>query len=414
LIRAPGERINFIIVISILSLILFASLAILQYELYLAGSKDGTVGSDSSFYYNAALNILESGDSFSILNLTEHASGYKMWGALILSLSPDKNVIWIKICNVFVLLHLLLSLYYLLRKIKVSPNISLLAISLISIDGIIVFTAIENLRDIIIMFLIVQSILIMEQFKEKKRINASLFIALPITIIILGTLRSFLIFYVLSVLCYYILTTIKTNILKIAFIMTVIVIGTAMFSVYFAGDKFGFYQEVILQRGASAVRPELAAAFSQGSVIKRLIIGSTRYLFLPSPFKYLSILISPDLAVYRSQVYLGFIGSFWELQSAFLWWLLLPLIFWQLLDKKNWGRSFIIALGIIAVMYMLMYGYLWGGEVAQRQRIPIHILGIILAAIKLGETKTKSIMAVYPLIAIPVFFASYYWGIAGN
>jgi hypothetical protein len=405
------EKWHLILLLLIVFSIVSFSLVFFQYELHINGYEMGTAGSDMSIYYDAQLKMFEEGNYLEELFSNRHAVGYIVWGAMIQSLSFNESVIWIKICNILIFLHLLLALYILLSK-RFSYKASFLMTSFISLDGILIWAAIRNLRDIIIMYLMVESILIMENLYEKRKFDFKSIALLLLTVFVLGRFRLFGIFYVFVIIGIYLYKIVKSKTLFVAGFVTSLLIGIFLYNLFFVNDVSAYRLRYINQYVVkNNQRVELAGILQQGSPLQRFVLGGIRYVFLPSPMSLLSVTLSPDIQVYEPTSYIGFTGRFWLLESSFLWWLLLPLCFFALLNKKYRGNTVMLSLGVIVILYIAMYGYIFGGATGSRQRIPLHITGIIYAIANFSSTDPKKIMSFYPLIAIPLFISSYLWAL---
>lgn len=383
-IKSQKEKNALILRFFIIFLIITGALVILQYELDLKGFTDGTYGSDANVYYQKSLDLANGKILFPSIRFSDKP-GYYIWGALIELTSFYKSVIWIKICNLLIFLHLLLSIYLILRKNKISARTALLAISVISICGILVWTTIRNLKDILLAFLIIESILVWENYFESKRDlfqKIKLLVYLGIILLILSSLRAFFIFVVLAISVYYILKFPRSRLLKIAFLLIVIFVGILVFVKFYPPvvlvHEYKISTEYVLQRESSAI----ANFIKQLSPSKRLLFGTIRYIILPVPFKYLKTLIADQST---KSYFTGFSDNFWKLESSFLWWLLLPFIILGIFTKKYWKNRAITALGIWTFLSLLVYGFMLVGGVDCRQKIPLYIFGIILSVMKIKD-----------------------------
>jgi len=392
----------------IIFLIITGALILFQYELNIKGFTDRTYGSDAAFYYQKSLDLVNGITPLSSIRLSDKP-GYYIWGALIELSSFYKSVIWIKICNLLIFLHLLLSIYLILRKNKISARTALLAISIISICGILVWTTIRNLKDILIAFLMIESILVWENYFESKRDifqKIKLLIYLGIIFLILSTLRAFFIFAILAISIYYILKFLKSRLLKITFTLIVIFVSILVAAKFYSPvvlvHEYKISTEYVLQRESSTT----ANFIKQISPPIRLLFGAIRYVILPVPFKYLKTLTADQSA---KSYFTGFSDNFWKLESSFLWWLLLPFTILGTFNRKYWKNRAITALGIWTFLSLLVYGFMFVGVVDCRQKIPLYIFGIILSVMKIKDSGIRKVSLYFPVGGFILIIIGLWW-----
>jgi len=138
-------------------------LIVFQCDLKINDYPDGVFGSDAAYYYKQSINLLESSDLMKDVISINNQNGYTCWSALILATSFSRDVVWIKLCNILLFMHILLSLYIILKKANFPEKYCYLALLLIAGNGAIAWTVIRNLKDILIVFLIIESILIIDK-----------------------------------------------------------------------------------------------------------------------------------------------------------------------------------------------------------------------------------------------------------
>ena len=164
-------------------------LVLLQLELA-QYSPDGTYGSDARYYYIKMIETVKNQKLWPDPGTL--SPGYVALGALVLHLSPNLSVTWVKFGNIGLFLITLVLIFYLLRSWNVSKQLSVYITLFIGMNGIITWMVIRNLKDT--MFLALTILLIAcTKYTFIKRSNKFVFLRL---IFFLGTFVS--IFYLLE------------------------------------------------------------------------------------------------------------------------------------------------------------------------------------------------------------------------
>lgn len=409
--RDREEKQALILRFTIILLILVSALVLLQYELSVQGFTDGTCGSDSAYYYEASLKIANGEIPISQAYLQYSAPGYCIWGALIEATSFCSSVMWIKLCNILIFLYLLLSLYVILRKNGISAQISLLAISAVSISGILIWCTIRNLKDIPVAFLMVESILLWENYSRSRRgmyQKAKLLLILGVIILVLSTLREFAIPIVLAISMYYIYSIARGGMRKFAAILVAaVILGVVFVGMYppkMISQAYTRYTQSRIEQLQSE-RPQVVA-ISSTSPAAAIAMGIVRVTVLPVPTKYLRLM---DIDNPKCTAFTGFSNHFWKFEGCCLWWLLAPLIIMGLCTRKYWRNRGLVALGIVALSYVLVYGSMYIGSGDVRDRIPLYIFGIILSVVRMSDMGVKKFQVYYPLVGLPIFIIGVWW-----
>jgi len=407
-----AERTGLVRRFIVIFLVSVSALTFLQYELEVEGFNDGTTGSDATEYYAMSLKISD-GELPISQAYQSYEPGYYILGAFVDMTSFYRSVLWMKLCNIFIFLHLLLSLYLILRKKNgFSPQISLLAVSVVSISGCLIWSTIRNLKDILTVFLTVESILIWENYSGGRRGvrgKAKLLVILGLITFSLSTLRDFSIPIVFAISIYYMYVLSKGSFKKraVSIIVSILLIATILLSMYSPKAILQTYERAVQLRIEQFKSEKSQLAFiSSKSYVAKIALGLVRIVVLPVPTKYLLLMDSDGS---DGSVFTGFSNDFWHFAGSSLWWLLSPLLIMGLCTRKYWTNKGLVALGIVAFSYVLVYGsmYIGGGDV--RDRIPLYIFGIIVSVVKMKDLGIKKFQFYYPLIGILVLFVGLWW-----
>lgn len=361
---------------------------------------------DQTGYYETGIAIAEGYIPVSSL-YKYHAGAYCLWNALVLVTSPFYSTWWPKICNVFLFLHLLFSLYLILRKNNIAAKTTLITFWLVAINGAFIYNSICNYKDVLLSVLILGSILLWENYLESSRSTLQrtklLFFSVLILILTPG-FRTFAVFIVLAINGYYLMSICKYT-LKKAVILLLLMLSTVGIVYYKLNPMlemgivdygmnlggFNYGMENWAYR-----RPELANMAGALNTIPRLAVGMIRYIFFPVPFSYLNPSLVPDDFSWR---------NFWNFEATLVWWSILPFSFMAVFNKKYWKNKVIVVLAIWAVSYLLIYSFMYLGSGALRQKIPVYMFGTVLAAMKMNELSFKKnrmylIGMIYPILII--------------
>ncbi len=410
-----NERRKLVTNIIIVSLIIIISLTVFQGELYLKGfyraPYNGTYGSDATNYYEIALNIVRGQIPVSLI-LRMHAGGYYIWDALIEWSSPWKSILWIKLCNIIIFIHLLLSIYLILRKNGFSLNNSLLTFKLLAINGGLIWTTIRNLKDILLSFLVAESILEWEDFLSEKKnflTISKLIISLAVISLVVKTLRTFAIFVILIICIYFEWRIPKNRNKKIMLVLSMILI--MIFTAYFLyptqvlTHEYEINTQYVLTKLHNKNSNYVYLVENNNPFI-RIGISAFTMIFFPVPFRYIRLLNFSSSGTY----FTGVSDNFWKLECSLLWWLLLPFFIMGIFTKKFWRNRFFATFGIWSILYILTYGYMYAGFAGEiRQKVPLYIWGTGVAVMKMSELGIKKAMAWESAIGLLLFFGGLLW-----
>ncbi|MGB9879296.1 MAG: hypothetical protein ACPLRM_00915 [Anaerolineae bacterium] len=151
--------------------------AVLALELW-GNSPDGTYGSDARYYWSAMLAVLNEGAS----PLDYSAPLYVYWGRLVLDTAPTQTVSWVIVSGILLAGNALMFLQLALTKAleKACPGIATrtfssfyIAITLLNLNGVIVWMAIRGLKEPLILFVIALYVYLLESVSYRdSSINA--------------------------------------------------------------------------------------------------------------------------------------------------------------------------------------------------------------------------------------------------
>jgi len=158
-------------------------------------------------------------------------------------------------------------------------------------------------------------------------------------------------------------------------------------------------------------RQELASVLYEKNHIKRLMIGSIRFVIFPSPFNYINVLLGDDDSgeIAKNDTYSGVISSILKLQASLFWVFFLPLILLGILTNKEKININIFIIYLLALFYIFIYGYYYMGASEVRQKIIVYIAGVIMGVSYLQKIKKEYLSVYLPIVSIIIVLIYIGW-----
>ena len=370
---------------------------------------------DQIGYYQAGVAIASGNIPISSF-YNHHASVYYLWNGVVLATSPFYSILWPIFCNVILCLHLIFSLYIILRKNNNVAKTSLVICLLVAINGAIIFNSISNYKDILLSTLILGSILLWENYLERSRNKLQaikMFLLCSLILILVSGLRVFAVFIILAINGYYLIYMQKKTPQKIVLALCLLFISFVFIYIKFHPllatntidyavnlSAFNYGVDNWAQR-----RPEISAMAIDSRITTRFVLGMVRFLFFPLPFSFLNIIFDQE-GVFSWR-------DFWTIEVSIVWSLIWPLAFLALFDKSYWKNRIVITLFIWAISFLIIYSVMYLGSVDFRHKIPMFIFGTVIAVMKISESRLKSnwinmAIMIYALLATASCFWLFY------
>lgn len=377
LFRIPERksRINLFILLVVSLFLNIFSLVILQLEIADLG-KLGTIGSDTLEYYLQAVSLLDHPDEF-FTALQKFAGGYTIFCYLILQTSFIHSPLLIVIGNILLFLNIIIQLFCLLDQAELSPQVKFISLLLIILNGHIIWTTINILKDILLLFLVLEVLLSVNTYFTKK--NLLIWIKIFIILVFAHYVRLYIEYVlILTILLFFYYKHLRTteyyrkNIHRIRrYLILVIAFGLVFYFINYnlINTKIYWYMHMAEENARKALQiygSESAYLFNL-PVYQKLSLGYLRFLLLPIPSK---IWFADYFTTWKI---LGFIGST-------IWWLLGIYFFVSLLsyfskftDPINTLKPLLVFVFILITIYVIIYA----GTAASRLRVPMYIIGTI-------------------------------------
>ena len=362
---------NFL-VIQTLAFVLFSLMAILILQIEVSNyNLQGTYGSDETNYYQWMILIK---NGYAIPSQFP-APLYNWIGSLILKTSLIETVIHLRIFNVLIF-SISLNLLYIVLKRRFEDHVNNSSFKflylIMSLNGIVVWTAIRNLKDILFISLIIIFIYITEEIllTRKKKIKCfKLLMTNLIMFFLFQNLRPFggLVVLLVSFTIYLMkankhgkkiisIKHLKNKRYLLPLILIVIWIGFK----YIDLDMLSAFRELIYTPMGLG-----------GNTIVITVLEFIRFILGPGPINSIRQIIVGDVFVVSTIVaeYLIFMG-------ACQWWLLLGISFMKFLTKPSlMKKSIKMALDFFAVAFFIIatYTFVYGGTGDTRLRAIMYI-----------------------------------------
>jgi len=390
LFRIPDKRdkINLFVILTTSFILNILSLIAIQIEIIGTGNL-GTIGSDTLEYYTKAIELLENPGDF-ISYLRKFAGGYTIFCYLILQTSFLKSPVLIAFGNIFLFLNIIVQLHYLLNQARVSTQVKIFSLLLIIFNGHIIWTTINVLKDILLLFLVLEIIFSLNVLTIKR--NALLWIKLIGILIFAHYVRlyiEYILILIIFLTLYYKYISIsqffkKYNRRLKYYFLFVLLIGVLFYFINYEiiNTKIYWYMHMAEENARNALKHygSGAAYLFDLPLYQKLSLGYIRFILLPIPIK---IFFSDYFLTWKI---LGFIGSS-------IWWLL-GLYFMISLFKYfsyftkpiNIFKPFLIFVIILVTIYVIIYA----GTGTSRLRIPMYIVGTIFGVFAIERLKIRN------------------------
>jgi len=351
------------------------SLLLLTFELKLYGIENADYGSDANYYWKAFLHVL---DGISPDNYL--APNYVRWGVLVLFLSVDKSIIWVKLANILLYSlssNLLMIILYTRMPFIFKKSTNIL-FSIFTLNGIIIWTVIRNLKETFFLFILILEIYMLNILLVKyigKYIKIILIILLIYFYFILlnglrpmGGILSLFVF-----LGVYLSVNKQLDLYsKKGYIKNLIIVFIILIIFYLIYSKFDIimsFQKLFLEGDTWAL--EISEKFS----LLSYPIYIQRFLLGPGPFRSLMQLLYKNVFLVSTKTgdILIFVGSF-------VWWIELLFVFYKLLRSISLLRNckYFYDFLILCSIFTIAYSFISGGTGDTRLRSMIYFLSIPL------------------------------------
>lgn len=369
---------NFLVIQS-LAFVMFSLMAILILQIEVSNyNLQGTYGSDETNYYQWMILIKNGYATPSQFP----APLYNFVGSLILKTSLIESVIPLRLFNILIF-SISLNLLYIILKRRFEGQINSSTFKLLylimSLNGIVVWTAIRNLKDILFISLIIIFIYITEETLSTRKKKIMYFKLLLINLVMFFLFQNLRPFGGLVVLL----------VSFTIYLMKANKHGRKIISIKHLKNKRFFLPLILLTIwiGFKYIDLEMLSAFREliytpmglgGNTIVTTVLEFIRFILGPGPINSIRQIIVGDVFVVSTKLadYLIFMG-------ACQWWLILGISFMKFLTKPSvMKKSIKMSLDFFAVTFFIIatYTFVYGGTGDTRLRAIMYIasFGFIL------------------------------------
>lgn len=362
---------NFL-VIQTLAFVLFSLMAILMLQIEVSNyNLQGTYGSDETNYYQWMILIK---NGYAIPSQFP-APFYNFIGSLILKTSLIESVIPLRLFNVLIF-SISLNLLYIVLKRRFVDHINNSTFKLLylimSLNGIVVWTAIRNVKDILFISLIIIFVYVTEEILSTRKKKVKYFKLLLINVIMFFLFQNLRPFGGLVVLL------ISFSI----YLMKANRHGRKIISIRHLKNKRFFLPLIliVIWIGFKYIDLQMLSAFREliytpmgmgGNTIVITILEFIRFILGPGPINSIRQIIVGDVFVVSTKLadYLIFLG-------ACQWWLILGFSFIKFLVKPRYLRTSIklsLDFFAVAVFIIATYTFVYGGTGDTRLRAIMYV-----------------------------------------
>jgi hypothetical protein len=374
-------------------------LIIFQLNLARVGISDGLYGSDARLYYETAKAF--SKGELPVENIFNfNGPLYVLWNYLFIitsSFLPDNLIVFmIKIANILFMLLFSINIYvFSLRSMRDEKKAVFLVILLL-ISGGFIYTSIRNLKEILLLYLFSEALLLIDIRK------------FSISSLTLLVLLSFCLHYIkpLSFIPFILAFLIKLERSKkliILFLFISLIFGFGKFTKYWEYLQYQYFTEEFYsysQTNTGIIIIYKERGFIQ-NLIRAVIFGIPRMLLLPSPVRYFTEIIM-DNNRNEKTYYEGVETYILKLSQYILWWyMVLPLFFLNLFKEINM-KDFSIK--VFFIFFLILYSIKLLGSVDIREKLfiyfPIYYLVVKNLPNKLIESNLFKLLFIYLVIGL--------------
>ncbi|WP_419961136.1 hypothetical protein [Psychrobacillus sp. BM2] len=375
----------------------FGSVCILHLEFAYTGVS--TYGSDEQVYYNEIINAINSFDWLAYIN-DKFNTTYLLYGSLIINTSLTDSIILIRLCNVLLFVNSILFVYKIMTKyIDVNYNVSRFMVWFILFNGVVIWTAVRNLKDILFLYLLVIFIYILFKLLENIKINLWLIVPLTIIYYFIQDLRQWFIYLLLVLFASIIINSLLKR--KKIFTLATLIVALSVIVVPFAQkglNTFDLYTKTYSVTQQSLGGDSLTQMVNSSLLSLPMSMG--RFILGPGPIR----------ALFGSESFLFFTytGNVLIFLGSLAWWLFLPLFLLSLISLRNIKKNYIIFL--VMMFYWVVYSIAYAGSGDTRLRAVFYILAAMYTAPYLSKVRlTKNYNMIYYLILIAVIMIGLYF-----
>jgi len=383
---------SFLITLSV-TFVVFCLMAIfiLQIEV-VSYNLQGTYGSDETSYYKWMI-LIKNGDA----NPSQFpAPLYNLIGGLILKISIIESVVIVRIFNVLMFSISLNLLFVILKRrfaeyLKNNTLRFKLLYILMALNGIVVWTAIRNLKDILFISLIIILIYLTEAtlfFKNDKIKFSTLLILYIFMFFLFQNMRPFGgILVIIIALSIYLMRTLINGrgimsfrfLKKRSFLLLLIIVGIVI------GIRFIDFDML------SAFRKQIYTPMEiVGNTLLITILEFFRFILGPGPFNSLQQIIIGNVFVVSTKL-----ADFLIFFGAIQWWLVLSFSFIKMLNDPRFMKKIIkisFDFFIITLFIVGTYTFVYGGTGDTRLRAIMYVTsyGLIIPFLAISRKNNKN------------------------
>lgn len=377
---------NLVLIILFSAILNIGFLTILHFELLMNGQS--TYGSDESDYYQTMLfaNQMDNFNDWITFLINDYNFTYVLYGALILKTSWFDSVYLVRLGNVLLFLNILAMVYMFTKRfiIENPKNLNFLILFLCT-NGILIWTAIRNLKDIFFVYMLMIFLYSLFDLIFKKKFNFKNLIAIAISSYVLQDIRQWFVYFIILLL----FVIFAVELLKKRRVFSFMLISGVMSVILI----------VFAREGLEILRVYTMNRFSSTMSLTQLPIYMGQFVMGPGPIR----------GVFGNEafVHTTTTGNILITFGALAWWFFVPIFFLALLSWKNIKQNYIVL--IVLMFYWMTYSYANMGSGDTRIRAAFYILSVIYTLPYIENIRSKSIVLKYLVLALPLFLIGLYF-----
>ncbi|MEY8764355.1 MULTISPECIES: hypothetical protein [Clostridium] len=415
--------IKYIIISLVISLV---SLWFLQKEIFLHNGLDGTIGTDAYRYWvilkyavTYKLSIKEFNDYIIFLGYP-NIKFFFIFEYLVLITSVIKTPVILKICNIVLVQNIIVLVYLYIRSIDINLNKKYIKFILLLIctNGGLILTSIRVFKDIILLYILFESLYSLQIFFKKRSVIAL------ITYFILAYFSNYIrpksiyiylfIFLVQIIIIKFSIMKSKKLKQKLVGILFIILISCiALYRIPFISELLNKTQEIAINDATNEISEGYGGYLSENTYILnnnniffRFGIGTLRTIFFPTPFKTLFTPVGYNVSFFE-----GITGRVLELMWQFVYPVSLIIFIYYILFYFSENDYKYIPYILFCLIQVLTYSFMYFGGAQLRWKLPYIILFIIFWG-KCNQYFNRKDKILIFMINIVYFLGTYLWGVS--
>ena len=399
------------------------SLYFLQKEIFLYNGLDGTIGTDAYRYWTILkyavankLSIKEFNDYIIFLGYSD-IKFFFIFEYLVLVTSLIKTPVILKMCNIILVQNIIVLVYLYIRSIDTNLNKRYIKFTLllICINGGLILTSIRIFKDIILLYILFESLYSLQTFFEKRSkiaLIAYFVLAYSSNYIRPKSLYIYLFIFLVQIIVIksnFIETKkLKLKLLRILF--SVLITCVVLYQIPSINEFLSKTQQTAIRDATNQISEgyltQNTYILNNNNIFFRFGVGILRTTFFPTPFKTLFMPVGYNVLFFE-----GMTGRILELMWQFVYPISLIIFIYYILFYFNKNDYKYIPYILFCLIQVITYSFMYYGGAQLRWKLPYMLLFIIFWG-KCNQYLSRRNKILILIFSIAYFLSTYLWGVS--